>query len=416
MKIAKHFSFYTHDQTYKVSRIHLRLKKDKKSLFEMNYKNHVLDGFPEDDLVIRSRYIVNCDISNCFPSIYSHSLSWALVGKTEAKKYAGPAHKKLWYNQLDQYSRNIKNGETNGLLIGPHTSNLLSEIILVCVDKELSKKEYRYVRNIDDYTCFVGSQEEAERFQLDLANELRKFELYLNAKKSSIVPLPQATVKDWVRKVNDYQINYKVSKSGKKILNRRGLQSFMDFLIELFVDSKSDSAVLNYGIKMLRKIKLQSEAKTYFVKQIHHLSLLYPYLTQILDHSVFDAHKFNREEIKAIAADIYQQGIEKGIYEACVHSIFWAIKFKFDIDIADLKTDAIDSEDCIFMTIAYRYDSINRKKAYLKEYVAKAEALRDSDLERNWLFVFEVLSAASLPPPYKAMKKEKVSFFNPKYS
>ncbi len=416
LEILRHFKKLTDNQTFKVSRIHLRLKKEKKSLFEMNYKNHNLDGFPEDDLVIRSRYIASCDISNCFPSIYSHSLSWALVGKDEAKKRSGPAYKDLWFNELDWKSRNIKNGETNGLLIGPHTSNLLSEIILVCIDYELWNKDYRYVRNIDDYTCFVKSQEEAEHFQLDLTDELRKFELYLNAKKSSIVPLPQATVKDWVRKVNDYQINFHFSKSGNRILSRHGIQSFMDFLIETFVDSKFDSAVLNYGIKMIRNFKLDGAAKTYFVKQVHHLSLLYPYLAQILDLAVFSPHKFKKSDIKAIASDIYLQGREKGIYEACVHSIFWAIKYKFKIDVANVKEDSIKSEDCIYMAIAFRFDSLNNKKAYLIEYRNKAKELSENDLERNWLFVYEVLPASDLPPPYKQMKKEKVTFFNPKFS
>ena len=50
-----------------------------------NYKNWDDDGFPENDLLIRSNYIAKADISNCYPSIYSHSISWALVGKIEAK-------------------------------------------------------------------------------------------------------------------------------------------------------------------------------------------------------------------------------------------------------------------------------------------------------------------------------------------
>ena len=34
------------------------------------------------------KYIVKTDIENCFPSMYTHSLPWALVGKGIAKKRA----------------------------------------------------------------------------------------------------------------------------------------------------------------------------------------------------------------------------------------------------------------------------------------------------------------------------------------
>ena len=88
----------------------------KSNLFEMNYSNWKIDGTPEPDLLIGMRYIVKADISKCFQSIYTHSLTWALIGKEAAKtnRYGN------WYNDIDKFSQNIKDGETHGLLIGPH--------------------------------------------------------------------------------------------------------------------------------------------------------------------------------------------------------------------------------------------------------------------------------------------------------
>ena len=126
----------TKKQKYKVSQIHIQKLKGKDVLFEMNHSYEDKDK----ELVrciqkvpITNRFRVEADISSCFPSIYSHALSWALVGKKTAK--ASKDDKAKWYNILDFYSRSIKNDETNGLLIGPHTSNLLSEIVLCCVDE-----------------------------------------------------------------------------------------------------------------------------------------------------------------------------------------------------------------------------------------------------------------------------------------
>ncbi len=55
----------------------------------MNYSNWKTDGTPEPDLLIGKRYLVKADISTCFPSIYTHSIPWALIGKDDAKARRG---------------------------------------------------------------------------------------------------------------------------------------------------------------------------------------------------------------------------------------------------------------------------------------------------------------------------------------
>ncbi|MCX0405461.1 RNA-directed DNA polymerase, partial [Clostridium perfringens] len=184
-KIQKHFETTTKDKSYKVSRIHIRKLNNSGSLFEMNYDNWRSDGSPELDLLIGKRYIVKADISNCFPSIYTHSLPWALVGKATSKTNR---NKSEWFNKIDHYVQNIKNGETHGLIIGPHTSNLLSEIILCSIDKKLNK--WDYIRNIDDFTCYVETYDKAQRFLVELSEQLREFDLVLNHKKTEIIELP----------------------------------------------------------------------------------------------------------------------------------------------------------------------------------------------------------------------------------
>jgi len=144
IKIREHFKNKTKNDKHKVSRIHLRKLKKENVLFEMNYKNFDEDGALENKLYINSKYVVNVDIATCFPSIYSHAISWSLVGKEEAKKKSKNCFKEEWFNQIDFYTRNLKYGETNGILIGPHSSNLISEIILCCIDKELIEKGYKF--------------------------------------------------------------------------------------------------------------------------------------------------------------------------------------------------------------------------------------------------------------------------------
>lgn len=136
--LQQYFQTITANQTHIISRIHIRKANDTDALFQMNYSNWRDDGTPEPDLLMGKQYMVSADISKCFPSIYTHAIPWALVGKTTAKQNATKTNQ--WYNQIDHFAQNSKNGETHGLLIGPHTSNLLSEIILCKIDEELCKR------------------------------------------------------------------------------------------------------------------------------------------------------------------------------------------------------------------------------------------------------------------------------------
>lgn len=201
--ILLHFQTHTDSQGWKVSRIHIRKTKenkkilvmgkydtlrvinrqtDKEQLFDMGYSDHKEDDDPLLKFKIEARFQAHADISNCFGSIYTHSLTWAIGGKANAKAKRNG----FWYNDLDTLLMNTNNGETHGILIGAHAYNLVSEIVLVVVDNYLVKKGYKFIRHIDDYICLTENYETAENFLADLSNELRKYGLILNGKKVSI--------------------------------------------------------------------------------------------------------------------------------------------------------------------------------------------------------------------------------------
>lgn len=58
------------------------------------------------------RFIVHTDISNFFPSVYSHAISWASTGFSRAKKYKSRKYRSRWFNQLDERVRLTKRNET----------------------------------------------------------------------------------------------------------------------------------------------------------------------------------------------------------------------------------------------------------------------------------------------------------------
>jgi hypothetical protein len=411
-RLKRHFEKKTKNDNHKISRIHIRKLFDDCGLFEMNYKNLYSDGTPDQDLIIRSKYLAIADISQCFPSIYSHAIPWALKGKTYAKKNRDG---QKWFNRLDASIRSVKYGETNGVLIGPHASNLISEIVLTTVDREMVRKGFKFIRHIDDYVCYAKSFEEAEKFHLDLSIELNKYELLLNLKKSEIISLPQASVKNWVNKLNHYVFNNTYTVENKQALRIKELKGFMDFAVELMLQEKSDTSVLNYAIKIIAGKHLGINAKNYFVKSIHHLSLLYPYLVQILDEFVFAKHNLETDQIETIANDMYHLGMEKKLNESCSYAISWALKYNFKLKSSNLKKEALKSNDCVFMLLAYIYHKKNDTRASLVDYKNKALELMKTDFDRYWLFIYEVLSSQDLKAEYKSMKQSRVSFLKDEF-
>lgn len=238
-EIIDHFEKCTQNQKeYKISRIHVRKMNNKKSIFEMNYDDWEKDAIPTS-IKVEKKYIVKADISTCFPSIYTHSIPWALLGKPNAKKNRDP---KLWQNLLDKYCRDMQYGETDGLIIGPHSSNIVSEIILCKIDEKLSDN-WTFIRHIDDYEAYADSENEANKFLTDLQRELRIYNLTLNHKKTKIIKLPVPINELWIRKINTFDCL-------TDTIDYKKCSYYLDLALELFL--KDDNAsVLKYAIKVL---------------------------------------------------------------------------------------------------------------------------------------------------------------------
>lgn len=406
--IKAHFHSQTDELTYRISRIHLRKMHDSNSLFEMNYKNWRVDGNPETDLLFSnhsaSKYIVKADISTCFPSIYTHALPWAFVGRTVAKETRND--ESLWYNKIDAACSSLKDGETHGLLIGPHTSNLLSEVILTCVDHKLYDLGYRYIRNIDDYECYADSYEGTQMFLRDLEETLREYDLPLNHKKTTIKQLPLAVTENWIHKLNG------MLNSSKENLTFPEINAFLDLAVRLSTDV-GDSAILKYAIKSLSGHSMTANARKYGAQRIMHLAILHPYLLQFMDEFVFAPFGVGVESIRVFADAVYAESKRVNNYEAICYAIYFSLKHGFQLEELDIDW-VIKHGDCILLLLTWKYylklNYGNSRATQLKPLKAEAKKLKSTDMDRYWLFCYEVLSADNLHEEWKGLKRAGVSF------
>ena len=81
---------------------------------------------------------MHLDISNCYGSIYTHTIPWALHTKHVAK--SNQNNNDLLGNKIDSLIQLMQNGQTNGIPQGSVLMDFIAEIILSYVDKLLDEK------------------------------------------------------------------------------------------------------------------------------------------------------------------------------------------------------------------------------------------------------------------------------------
>jgi hypothetical protein len=142
------------------------------------------------------------DITRCFDSIYSHSISWALLNKEVVKDNIKES-KKTFGGKFDSLMQNLNYGETNGIVIGPEFSRLFAELILQRIDlnvfRNLKKEkikfrtDYEIFRYVDDYFIFYNEEKTKDEILKEYKCQLMEYKLYLNDSKSVLFEKPIIT-------------------------------------------------------------------------------------------------------------------------------------------------------------------------------------------------------------------------------
>jgi len=386
-----------------VSRIFVRHTKGGQ-IFEMSYKAPERYALEETELKWQAgaQYRVDADISSCFPSIYTHSIPWALHTQEVAKKKESRTSLiKLPGNLLDKCTRVNRDGQTNGLLIGPHASNIIAEIVLTCVDRELVAKDYiKLSRHIDDYCFYAKSHEEAEKFIHDLGLVLRKFELNINDKKTRILRMPQTSDESWVQHLKRFQF----PAAGE--IRYSTIRSLLDLALELS-EKHGISTPLNFALKMIgnneeRVSRYNSRARRLFVQEAINLAIAFPYLAPTVESKVFSVFKADTtyEHTKLLSDNLFEIGVRKLYPDAIAHGLYISLKGHHQYTLSsETESGILAVEDCIVLVLFREYAQRHGKTAIVAQIDARALSLRtmnSREQDRFWLLLYQVLTADQL--------------------
>jgi hypothetical protein len=154
-----------------------------------------------DYLRLEQKYthLMKMDIASCFYHIYTHTITWAVKGKEQAKAQIG---KSTFENHFDTLMRQANYNETNGIIVGPEISRIFAEIILQRIDVNVLNRlkqepyslklgrDYEVRRYVDDYYIYANSKEK-QRLILDVyREELQFYKLYVNESKLEFLERP----------------------------------------------------------------------------------------------------------------------------------------------------------------------------------------------------------------------------------
>jgi reverse transcriptase-like protein len=352
----------------------------------MDYEQSYSRAIRHLDTSFDKQFLVKTDVSNCFPSVYSHALPWALVGTNRAKNKKGNKWKHKWFNRLDESTRWLKRNETQGLAVGPATSNILSEAILAKVDQKM-RKQFVFDRYIDDYSCYAQSYEDAEEFVRKLSVELQVYNFQLSPSKTEILPLPVSLNDAWTN-----QLIVALPKGEDPSLTT--LVGYLDAAVEI-QSLKSEYSVIKYAAKAIIG-KATGKRRLGVAKYLLGLSLHYPVLIPVY------------EQLLAAVNTDYSQSYEKEllalledrILNQCSDGVCWVLHYleqrghAVDAAIAE---KVIATKDCCSIVM------LGRDIAHRSKLVKFAKSLPKSDLygmDRYWLLLYQLYISDDISNPY----------------
>lgn len=134
-------------------------------------------------------HILHTDVTDCYGSLYTHSIAWALHGHDEAKKNKGDSS--MIGNKIDSHLQASRYGQTNGICQGSVLMDFVAELVLGYVDQQITDElgtasDFKILRYRDDYRIFTNSDERAEKILKTLSDKLRIVGMKLGASKTQV--------------------------------------------------------------------------------------------------------------------------------------------------------------------------------------------------------------------------------------
>jgi hypothetical protein len=354
---------------------------------------------PRARIRVGARYLVIADISQFYPSIYSHSIPWALhtkkVAKAEIKNPALPG------NILDKEFQACFFGQTKGIAIGPDTSLGIAELLLSPLDLRL-KEECKIlggVRFIDDMEYSFQKLSDAEAALALLESHLSEYEVQLNVGKTRIIALP-----DELESVHVTNLRPHIPESISAPPS-----SWIDFFNRAMVAAKMQpsAGVLRYAVGALKTVVVSERSWSLAQSLLWQCISIDPGCLRFVVDVLLVNKNIGREidiEVASVAVNsLIQTSAPVGHGSEVVWSIWAAMLIGLQVDLESQEAVAA-MDDCLVACIA---TVACERRVFAGTFTSPLWAswiVNDSFNQDHWMFVYEALRRGWYANEVKAAK------------
>lgn len=196
------------------------------------------ESYPFHQAEKKYNFLMKFDVSKCFDSIYTHSISWAVTSRDVIKDGKNRSIPNFG-GKFDSLMQRLNHSETNGIVIGPEFSRIFAEIILQRIDRDVEKTlkdefelvnklDYEIFRYVDDFFVFCNTKVIEEQILKTYRIHLKEFKLSINENKTEYYQKPIIT---------------QITMAKNKIANLLGDR--LNVEIQDFVEGKEDEKNIN---------------------------------------------------------------------------------------------------------------------------------------------------------------------------
>ncbi len=314
--------------------------RDKSNLSSLRSGRMIYEwiAMAEKDLVAEANkynLIVRSDVTNFYNSVYTHSIGWALHGQEVAFK---DKTYKLTGNKIDRLVQYANYGRTNGIPVGSALSDLIAEIVLASIDKNVSKRlkhlDFLATRFKDDYRILCHDKKDAKEILKVLSDELVLFNLLINESKTHILELPSGLYRHHDRAYHPHSLKdmEKIYFKTFELTLLTALDIHKEYsgtsVLEKFFSELYDDA---HELKIVFASERNSQKKQ-ILKTFSLLMLLKRESEKVLCHvfaileSIYTTHN-RTHKLKDHLKSLIESEIEKATHKKSIFELTWLVFF-----------------------------------------------------------------------------------------
>jgi hypothetical protein len=382
-------------------------------------------------------HFLKTDISKFYPSIYTHSIAWALDGKELAKQERFTRTKSLG-SQLDDLIRKMQDDQSVGIPIGPFVSQIISEIINSEIDalhKDSLNCRFFQARFIDDRHMYFTNISDAEKAIINLQSILREYQLGINNEKTKITEIPNVLVPEWKIKLQNFNFRnvYKYeNETDENFFSRKATVQNTDFtnyfnLVFALNKEFPSEYVFKYGIKHIQNIRILKLNWSLVESQLLKSTLKEPsVIPDVLLILLKNKEKINNTKLTEFANFFIDIHVDKSFDFETIWGL-WLCNV-FNIKIQQKVCEKLPKINDPFSRLLIEH--LESKSLLSSKIDSKSwtDSVCSNDLlSTTWLFYYEIavkgyflsnfdyLNSVEGNDYFKKMKENSVSFFNDSY-